>query len=464
MSNNANGFCNFAIKTHPRKRYYEKTFITKGVINMTDNSSKFNPVKSAGALLLAVLMVVGSVLTVAAAAASPAAKAESDNNVADGIIYNNLCEDGDFHVLSAYEVTVKNNGQTTKVFVSGGTVADVLEKAGVQPGENQVSVPAASTAITSDTDVVIMNAKKISVTADGKTQDVLLPYGKVGESLILAGIRISPDDILSVDRNTRVDEISELSVKRVIYKNVSVTEEVPFESKKENSDEIELGEKKLKTEGVNGEKLVTKRVKYIDGEKSGEKVISEKVTKAPVKPAPKPTPKPTPKPAPKTSKKITYFAVNEHVVYPIQGVGEIKAIEKRLFREKQVLYYDIYFETPDMTVMVPVENAESIGLRKIVSSKEAAKALELLNKEYEQANTDWKTRNQQNLDLLKKGTISDIAQVVKTLYDRSTSKELPIQERKLFDNASKLLIDEVSLALKKSKKDSESMIFEKLAP
>ncbi|MBP5739423.1 MAG: CarD family transcriptional regulator [Spirochaetia bacterium] len=159
---------------------------------------------------------------------------------------------------------------------------------------------------------------------------------------------------------------------------------------------------------------------------------------------------------------MTYFAVNEHVVYPIQGVGEIQAIEKRPFREKQVLYYDIYFETPDMTVMVPVENAESIGLRKIVSSKEALKALELLNKEYEQANTDWKTRNQQNLELLKKGTISDIAQVVKTLYDRSTSKELPIQERKLFDNASKLLIDEVSLALKKSKKDSESMIFEKL--
>jgi len=203
------------------------------------------------------------------------------------------------------------------------------------------------------------------------------------------------------------------------------------------------------------------------------KAPAKAVAKKPAKPAAKPvakTPvkakavpkKPVTKAAPKTSKKITYFAVNEHVVYPIQGVGEIKAIEKRLFREKQVLYYDIYFETPDMTVMVPVENAESIGLRKIVSSKEAAKALELLNKEYEQANTDWKTRNQQNLDLLKKGTISDIAQVVKTLYDRSTSKELPIQERKLFDNASKLLIDEVSLALKKSKKDSESMIFEKL--
>ncbi len=183
--------------------------------------------------------------------------------------------------------------------------------------------------------------------------------------------------------------------------------------------------------------------------------------KAPAKatPAKKPVPAKTPA---KPSRKPPVFALNEHVVYPIQGVGEIKAIEKRSFRDQQVLYYDIYFETPDMTVMVPVENAETIGLRKIVSSKEALKALELLNKEYEQANTDWKTRNQQNLDLLKKGTISDIAQVVKTLYDRSTSKELPIQERKLFDNASKLLIDEISLALKKSKKDSETMIFEKL--
>ena len=99
---------------------------------------------------------------------------------------------------------------------------------------------------------------------------------------LLAGIRLSQDDILSVDCNTKVDDISELSIKRVIYKNVSVTEAVPFESKKENSDEIDLGDSKLKTKGVDGEKLVTKRVKYIDGEKDDEKVISEKITKKPV--------------------------------------------------------------------------------------------------------------------------------------------------------------------------------------
>ena len=249
---------------------------------MTDNGLNFNHIKSAGALLLAALIVLGSVLTVAAAAAVPAEKTETENNVANSMVYNNLADDGTFHVLSAHEVSVKNNGVIKKIIVSGGTVAGALKQAGVKLGENQISVPSASTEIKSDTDIVILNAKKVSLTADGKTQNVLLPYGKVGESIILAGIRLSQDDILSVDRNTKVDDISELSIKRVIYKNVSVTEAVPFESKKENSDEIDLGDSKLKTKGVDGEKLVTKRVKYIDGEKDDEKVISEKITKKPV--------------------------------------------------------------------------------------------------------------------------------------------------------------------------------------
>lgn len=249
---------------------------------MNSNGSNFNPVKSAGAFLLASLIIIGSVLTVAAAAAVPVEKNDVENNVANSMVYNNLTDDGDFHVLTAHEVSVKNNGQIKKIIVSGGTVADALKQAGVKLGENQISVPSASTEIKSDTDIVILNAKKISLTADGKTQNVLLPYGKVGESVILAGIRLSQDDILSVGRSTKVDDISELTIKRVIYKNVNVTEAVPFESKKENSEEIDLGDSKLKTKGVDGEKLVTKRVKYIDGEKDDEKVIAEKITKKPV--------------------------------------------------------------------------------------------------------------------------------------------------------------------------------------
>jgi CarD family transcriptional regulator len=71
-------------------------------------------------------------------------------------------------------------------------------------------------------------------------------------------------------------------------------------------------------------------------------------------------------------------------------------------------------------------------------------------------------RYQMNLDLLKKGSIRDIACIVRSLYHRSKVKELPILERKLYDSALKLLEDEVSISLRKSKDEVESMIFARL--
>lgn len=156
------------------------------------------------------------------------------------------------------------------------------------------------------------------------------------------------------------------------------------------------------------------------------------------------------------------FSVGEHVVYPVQGVGEIRSIEKRPFKDQEVLYYEIYFETTDMTVMVPVEKAEAIRIRKIVSEKESVAALAQIGADYVPSTADWKTRYQQNLDKLKTGDINDVAVVVRALYDRSKLKELPILERKLYDNAIKLLIDEISISMKKTKKESEALIFEKL--
>lgn len=250
---------------------------------MTDNSSKFNPIKSAGAIILAVLLAAGSVLSVAAAAATPSVKAEAENNSAEVEVYNDPNgSDEAFREFSVYNVSVRHDGVVEKIVFNGGTVAGALNQAGVAIKENQISVPAANTEIKSDTDILVLDAKKIAITADGKTQNVLVPFGKIGESLLLAGVRLSQEDILSVERDAMVKDIDKLSIKRVTYKNINVTEEVPFESKKENSEEVELGETKLKTEGVNGEKLVTKKVKYIDGAKDSEKVVAEKVTKAPV--------------------------------------------------------------------------------------------------------------------------------------------------------------------------------------
>lgn len=160
----------------------------------------------------------------------------------------------------------------------------------------------------------------------------------------------------------------------------------------------------------------------------------------------------------------TKFQIDQKIVYPSQGVGKITEVFEKIFRGTPMMYYKIYIEASDMIVMVPVEKAEELGIRSIVSSEEAEKALNSLSDDFEPITSDWKLRYQMNLDLLKKGTIADIAAIVRCLYNRSKVKELPILERKLYDQAKKLLEDEISIAMGIDVKEIESQIHTKLEP
>ena len=68
------------------------------------------------------------------------------------------------------------------------------------------------------------------------------------------------------------------------------------------------------------------------------------------------------------------------------------------------------------------------------------------------------------MDLLKEGSIASFAKVVHSLYSRSKVKELPVQERRLYESALVLLIDEASFATGKSPDEIKKMIFSKLEP
>lgn len=158
----------------------------------------------------------------------------------------------------------------------------------------------------------------------------------------------------------------------------------------------------------------------------------------------------------------TQFQIGEHVVYPLQGVGVVKDIRERVVRNVPVLYYVIYIDMSDMTVSIPVGKVAESGVRAIVSEEDANKALDSISSKYEPVTVDWKARYQMNVDLIKEGSIFSIAKVVQGLYHRSKVKELPVQERKLYDNALSLLIDECSYALNKDKKEIEKTIFSHL--
>lgn len=156
------------------------------------------------------------------------------------------------------------------------------------------------------------------------------------------------------------------------------------------------------------------------------------------------------------------FSIGEHVVYPLQGVGLIKDIKEREIRGEKTLFYVIYIDVSDMTVSIPVEKAASCGIRALVSSSVAKKALASISEKYEPVNVDWKARYQMNVDLVKEGSIQSIVKVVQGLYHRSKVKELPVQERKLYDSAIRLLVDECSYAMNKNPDDIEREIFENL--
>ena len=156
--------------------------------------------------------------------------------------------------------------------------------------------------------------------------------------------------------------------------------------------------------------------------------------------------------------------IDQKVVDPSQGVGKITNITEKKFKDQMINYYVIYLAVSDMVVMVPVDKVDELGIRAIVSAEEAQKAIDMMAEEVEPITSDWKLRYQMNLDLLKKGSVLDIATIVRCLYHRSKVKELPILERKLYDSAKKLLEDEISFALDMNPKEVEAILLSKLEP
>jgi len=164
----------------------------------------------------------------------------------------------------------------------------------------------------------------------------------------------------------------------------------------------------------------------------------------------------------KAAARKTRYAVGQQIVYPLQGVGRIERLEEREFQGNPTLYYVVYLEVSDMTIMIPVDKADGLGIRAIVSKRKAERALRLIAEDFDPIPTDWKLRYQMNLDLLKQGAVDDIASVVRSLSYRSRIKELPILERKLYDSALRLMVDEVSYSLGKDKVEIENLIEERL--
>lgn len=87
---------------------------------------------------------------------------------------------------------------------------------------------------------------------------------------------------ISVDKDSNIEDADSITIKRVTYRNETETQSVDFETVKKNSKDVDLGKTKVQTEGKQGEALVTKKCKYVDGKKVSSETVDTKITKEPV--------------------------------------------------------------------------------------------------------------------------------------------------------------------------------------
>lgn len=140
------------------------------------------------------------------------------------------------------------------------------------------------------------------------------------------------------------------------------------------------------------------------------------------------------------------FGIGDKVVYPMHGAGVIEAIEEREVLGEFRQYYVMHIPVGNMKVFIPLNNVAQLGIRQIISKAEIPEVLKILENESQLPALAWNRRYRANLDRIKSGNIFSVAEVVRSLSQRDREKGLSAGEKKMYENASQILISELILA------------------
>ncbi len=140
------------------------------------------------------------------------------------------------------------------------------------------------------------------------------------------------------------------------------------------------------------------------------------------------------------------YKVGDKVVYPHHGAGTVVKKESREVLGQKREYLTIKILHNDMTVQVPSENAEKVGLRRVIGEKEVGVVLKALTGGSTEMPKNWNRRFKHNRDKMKTGDILELAEVVRNLSLRDNEKGLSTGEKQMFVKAKKILASELMYA------------------
>lgn len=141
------------------------------------------------------------------------------------------------------------------------------------------------------------------------------------------------------------------------------------------------------------------------------------------------------------------FKIGDKAVYPAYGVGVIEAIEEKDIMGQKQTYYIFRTLDSDVTIMIPRENADKVGLRKVIGAKEVPKVYQVLGKKDIQfENQTWNRRFREYTEKINSGSLLEVAEVMRDLFILKAAKDLSFGERKMLDTAKSLLVKELAVA------------------
>ena len=153
------------------------------------------------------------------------------------------------------------------------------------------------------------------------------------------------------------------------------------------------------------------------------------------------------------------FKVGDKAVYPAQGVAEVISIDEKDIAGSRQRFYVLRILDTDRKIMVPVSNANAVGLRQVISEQEIREIFDILKERTIGFDTQtWNRRYRGFMDKIKTGSVFDVAEVMRDLYRLKAEKSLSFGERRMLETARSLIVKEIAVARKKTEEKIQAEI------
>jgi CarD family transcriptional regulator len=152
------------------------------------------------------------------------------------------------------------------------------------------------------------------------------------------------------------------------------------------------------------------------------------------------------------------FQIGDKVIYPNHGLGVIERIEEKTILGTTCGFYSLRIASNETMVLVPVGNADSVGLRRAICDTEVDRLFRILGDGKIDSQQNWKGRFKDNSEKMRSGSIYDVADVLKSLTLLSKSKNLSFREKRMLDRARFLVVSEISEALQEGQPVVETRV------